>query len=108
VKSTAIAYPPVRVESGPCKAVGQAGGVLLTKTITTAGLDPMPRSLFSGCAGLDWVEAEGGRGGVSGAGGLPGFFDPVAVVAGSFDRAGTAAFPPGREQQLSKIVQVGR
>jgi hypothetical protein len=39
VKSTATAYPPVRVESGPCKAVGQAGGVLLTKTITAAGLD---------------------------------------------------------------------
>ena len=39
MKSTATAYPPVRVESGPCNAVGQAGGVLLTKTITVSGLD---------------------------------------------------------------------
>jgi hypothetical protein len=39
VKSTATVYPSVRVESGPCKAVGQAGGVLLTKTITASGLD---------------------------------------------------------------------
>lgn len=39
MKSTATIYPPVRVESGPCKAVGQAGGVLLTKTITASGLD---------------------------------------------------------------------
>ena len=39
MKSTATIYPPVRVESGPCKAVGQAGGVLLTKTVAAAGLD---------------------------------------------------------------------
>ena len=39
MKSTAAVYPPVRVESGPCRAVGQAGGVLLIKTITASGLD---------------------------------------------------------------------
>lgn len=39
MKSTAAIYPSVRVASGPCGAVGQAGGVLLTKTITASGLD---------------------------------------------------------------------
>lgn len=31
-------YPQVSVESGPCRAVGQAGGVLLTRTVNLAGL----------------------------------------------------------------------
>lgn len=31
-------YPRVSVDSGPCRAVGQAGGVLLTRTVNATGL----------------------------------------------------------------------
>lgn len=33
------AYPSVHVDSAPCRAVGQAGGVLLTRTVAATGLD---------------------------------------------------------------------
>lgn len=39
MNSTRSWYPSVRVESGPCRAVGQAGAILLTRTISAAGLD---------------------------------------------------------------------
>ena len=39
MKSTASAYPSVRVDSASCRAVGQAGGVLLTRTVAATGLD---------------------------------------------------------------------
>ena len=32
-------YPRVRVDTAPAAAVGQAGGVLLTRTVTATGLD---------------------------------------------------------------------
>jgi len=38
VKRTARVYPPVRVDSSGCQAVGLAGGVLLTRTVDVSGL----------------------------------------------------------------------
>ena len=38
VKSTGL-YPRVRVDTSATAAVGQAGGVLLTRTVTATGLD---------------------------------------------------------------------
>ena len=38
MKRTGPLYPRVGVDSGPCRAVGQAGGVLLTRTVDVAGL----------------------------------------------------------------------
>jgi len=65
----------------------------------TAGLVAMPRSLSrSCCAGLKCVESNCGWPVVAGAGGLAGFLDPVLVVPGPFDGAGTGAFPAGRDQ----------
>jgi len=46
--------------------------------------------------GFDGPEADGRRPAVAGAGGLVGFLDRVAVVAGAFDRAGAAAVPAFR------------
>ena len=41
-------YPRVRVDTSRTAAVGQAGGVLLTRTVTATGLD---RFLSAGLAG---------------------------------------------------------
>ena len=38
MKPTSSLYPRVHIDSGPCRAVGQAGGVLLTRTIAVSGL----------------------------------------------------------------------
>ena len=38
MKPTTSLYPRVHVDSGPCRAVGQAGGVLLTRTAAVSGL----------------------------------------------------------------------
>jgi Transposase DDE domain group 1 len=38
VKRTSIVYPPVGVDSKACRAVGQAGGVLLTRAVNVTGL----------------------------------------------------------------------
>ena len=38
MKRTGRVYPQVGVDSGPCRAVGQAGGVLLTRTVDATGL----------------------------------------------------------------------
>ena len=38
-------YPRVRVDTSPTAAIGQAGGVLLTRTVTVTGLD---RALSAG------------------------------------------------------------
>ncbi len=38
MKRTDRLYPEVGVGSGPCRAVGQAGGVLLTRIVDLAGL----------------------------------------------------------------------
>jgi len=62
--------------------------------------DAMPRSLVrSCCAGGEGVVVDGGWSGVSGAGGFVASFDPVAVVAGPFDRAWAGAFTAGGDQQ---------
>jgi hypothetical protein len=42
------------------------------------------------------------------AGRLVSFLDPVAVVPGAFDRAGTGAFPPRRDEQQGELGQVDR
>lgn len=47
MKRTGRLYPQVSVDSGPCRAVGQAGGVLLTRTVDVTGLGG---SLSSGLA----------------------------------------------------------
>ena len=38
MKRTGRVYPVLRADSSPCRAVGQAGGVLLTRTVDAAGL----------------------------------------------------------------------
>jgi len=38
VKRTGKVYPRVGVDSGPCRAVGQAGGLLLTRAVDVTGL----------------------------------------------------------------------
>ena len=38
MKRTGKLYPRVSVDSGPCRAVGQAGGVLLTRTVDVTGM----------------------------------------------------------------------
>jgi len=38
VKKPTLLYPRLSVDSAPVAAVGQAGGVLLTETVTTSGL----------------------------------------------------------------------
>lgn len=38
MKRTGRVYPRVSVDSGPCRAVGQAGGVLLTRSVDVSGL----------------------------------------------------------------------
>ena len=38
MKRTGRVYPQVSVDSGPCRAVGQAGGVLLTRSVDVTGL----------------------------------------------------------------------
>jgi len=64
------------------------------------GVHAMPRSLVrSCCAGGEGVVVDGGWSGVSGAGGFVASFDPVAVVAGPFDRAWAGAFTAGGDQQ---------
>ena len=48
-----------------------------------------------------------GRGaGVAGAGWFAGLFDPVVVVAGSFDGAGAGAFTAGGDAQDGDLGQV--
>jgi len=69
----------------------------------------MPRSLSrSCCAGVQGVQVDGRRAGVAGAGQLAAFLDLVAVVAGSFDRAGAGAFAAGGDQQGADLGKVGR
>ncbi len=43
---------------------------------------------------------------VAGAGGFVGVFDPVAVVAGAFDRAGAGAFPAWWDEERGDGGQV--
>jgi Transposase DDE domain group 1 len=47
VKRTGSMYPLVRVDSTRCKAVGQAGGVLLTTTVGLAGIDRLLSTALS-------------------------------------------------------------
>ena len=41
-------YPRVRVDTSPTAAIGQAGGVLLTRTVTGMGLDRFLSSALAG------------------------------------------------------------
>ena len=41
-------YPRVRVDTSPTAAIGQAGGVLLTRTVTATGLDRFLSSALAG------------------------------------------------------------
>jgi hypothetical protein len=43
---------------------------------------------------------------VAGAGGLVGFLDAVAVVAGTFDRTGAGAFAAVGDEQVGDLGQV--
>jgi Transposase DDE domain group 1 len=47
VKITGL-YPRVRVDTSPTAAIGQAGGVLLTRTVTATGLDRFLSSALAG------------------------------------------------------------
>jgi hypothetical protein len=47
VKRTGSMYPRVRVDSGGCRAVGQAGGVLLTTTVGLTGIDRLLSTALS-------------------------------------------------------------
>jgi hypothetical protein len=73
---------------------------VLGRSLPEVGLDPMPRSLSgSSCSGCESAERDCGRAGMADAGGLVPLLDPVAVVPGSFDRSGAAAFAAiGNEQ----------
>src|ERR1700694_2470164 len=70
--------------------------------------DPMPRSVSrSCCAGVHGVQVDGCRRGVAGAGWFCGFFDRVAVVAGSFDRSWAGAVAAGGDEEGGDAGQVG-
>ena len=58
--------------------------------------------------GWQGPEADGRRLGVAGAGGLAGFLDLVAVVAGAFDRAGATAMPATRVEPAGDLGVYGR
>jgi hypothetical protein len=55
--------------------------------------------------GFEAPEPDGGRTVVAGAGHLAVLLDAVAVVAGSFDRAGAAAVASGRERFAAEFGQ---
>jgi hypothetical protein len=42
-------YPRLRVDTSATAAVGQAGGVLLTRTVTAAGLDRFLSAALARC-----------------------------------------------------------
>lgn len=41
MKNTTCFYPHVEVDTAPCAAVAQAGGITLTETIALTGLDAL-------------------------------------------------------------------